>query len=55
MKNSGRPLTEAEVRERLSQLPCVFSGRFDYRIDQLEHAREAEWFSFKLFEYRGKE
>ena len=24
----GRGLTEAEVRERLSRLPCVFSGRF---------------------------
>lgn len=51
----GRPLTEAEVRERLSHLPCVFSGRFNFQIDKLEHAREAGWFSFKLFEYRGKE
>jgi hypothetical protein len=50
----GRPLTEIEVRERLSSLPCVFSGRFDFRIDQLEQAREAGWFTFKLFEYRGK-
>jgi hypothetical protein len=51
----GRALTEAEVRERLSQLPCVFSGRFDFGIDKLEQAREACWFSFKVFEYRGKE
>jgi len=51
----GRGLTEAEVRDRLSRLPCVFSGRFDFRIDKLEHAREAGWFSFKVFEYRGKE
>jgi hypothetical protein len=50
----GRPLTEAEVRDRLSQLPCVFSGRFDFRIDKLEHAREAGRFSFNVFEYRGK-
>jgi hypothetical protein len=50
----GRGLTEAEVRERLSHLPCVFSGRCDFRIDELEHAREAGWFSFKVFEYRGK-
>lgn len=50
----GRGLTEAEVRERLSRLPCVFSGRFDFRIDELERAREAGWFSFKVFEYRGK-
>jgi hypothetical protein len=50
----GRGLTEVEVRERLSQLPCLFSGRFDSRIDQLEQAREAGWFSFKVFEYRGK-
>jgi len=51
----GRGLTEAEVRDRLLPLPCVFSGRFDFRIDKLEHAREAGWFSFKVFEYRGKE
>ena len=51
----GRGLTEAEVRDRLSRLPCVFSGRFDFRIDKLEQAREAGWFSFKVFEYRGKE
>jgi hypothetical protein len=51
----GRGLTEVEVRERLSRLPSVFSGRFDYRIDKLEEAREAGWFSFKMFEYRGKE
>ena len=50
----GRGLTEAEVRERLSQLSCVFSGRFDVRIDKLEQAREAGWFTFKVFEYRGK-
>ena len=51
----GRGLTEAEVRERLSKLPCVLSGPFMYRIDRLEHAREAGWMSFKVFEYRGKE
>jgi hypothetical protein len=51
----GRRLTEAEVRERLSRLPCVFSGRFSLGIDKLEHVREAGWFSFKVFEYRGKE
>lgn len=50
----GRALTEAEVRERLSDLPCVFSGRFDFRLAELEHARTAGWFSFKIFEYRGK-
>jgi hypothetical protein len=51
----GRPLTEAEVRERLSRLPCVFSGWFALHIDTLERARDAGWFSFKVFEYRGKE
>jgi hypothetical protein len=51
----GRGLTEAEVRERLSGLPCAFSGKFDFGIDKLEQAREAGWFSFKMFEYRGKE
>jgi hypothetical protein len=51
----GRGLAEAEVRERLSRLPCVFSGRFDFGIENLEQAREAGWFSFKVFEYRGKQ
>ncbi|ART69877.1 hypothetical protein BTO20_15975 [Mycobacterium dioxanotrophicus] len=51
----GRPLTEAEVRERLSKLPCIFSGGFIFHIDELEHAREAGWMSFKVFEYRGKD
>jgi hypothetical protein len=51
----GRRLTEAEVRERLSRLPCVFSGRFGFGIEKLEQVREAGWFSFKVFEYRGKE
>jgi hypothetical protein len=51
----GRRLTEAEVRERLSRLPCVFSGRFSLAIDKVEQASEADWFSFKVFEYRGKE
>ena len=51
----GRGLTEAEVRERLLRLPCVFSGRFDSGIEKLEQARAAGWFSFKVFEYRGKE
>lgn len=51
----GRGLTETEVRERLSRLPCVFSGRFDFCMEELEQAREAGWFSFKVFEYRGKE
>jgi hypothetical protein len=50
----GRRLTEAEVGERLSRLPCVFSGKFDFGIEKLEQAREAGWFSFKVFEYRGK-
>jgi hypothetical protein len=50
----GRGLTEAEVRERLSRLPCVFSGMFYPRIDTLEQSRAAGWFSFKVFEYRGK-
>lgn len=51
----GRGLTEAEVRERLSNLPCVLSGGFVFHIDELERAREAGWMSFKVFEYRGKD
>ncbi|MBB3751597.1 hypothetical protein FHT44_004092 [Mycolicibacterium sp. BK634] len=50
----GRALTEEEVRERLSHLPCIFSGHFALHLDLLEQAREAGWFSFKAFEYRGK-
>ena len=51
----GRGLTEAEVDERLSRLPCVFSGSFDFGMEKLEQARQANWVSFKVFEYRGKE
>ncbi|ORA21240.1 hypothetical protein [Mycobacterium aquaticum] len=51
----GRALTEAEVRERLSKLPCVLSGAFMFHIDKLERAREAGWMSYKVFEYRGKD
>jgi hypothetical protein len=29
-------------------------GKFDFGIEKLEQAREAGWFSFKVFEYRGK-
>jgi hypothetical protein len=50
----GRAFAEAEVRERLSSLPCVFGGHFALHIDLLEQAREACWFTFKTFEYRGK-
>ena len=32
----------------------VFSGHFWRRIHELEQAREAGWFTFKLFEFRGK-
>jgi hypothetical protein len=51
----GRQLTEAEVRERLSTLPAIFAGRIEHRLEDLERAREAGWFEFKLLEYRGRE
>jgi hypothetical protein len=51
----GRRLTEAEVRERLSTLPAVFSNRLAFNLESLEHAREQGWFEFKALEYRGKE
>ena len=50
----GRKLTEAEVRERLSTLPAIFTGRFEFGLEHLERAREEEWFEFKALEYRGR-
>jgi hypothetical protein len=50
----GRSLTEHEVRERLSTLPCIFSGHFALHVHLLEEARQAGWFSFRALEYRGK-
>ena len=50
----GRNLTEMEVRERLSNLPCVFSGHFAFGLAGLERARVDGVFAFKVFEYRGK-
>jgi hypothetical protein len=50
----GRQITEAEIRERLSTLPGVFTGRFDFFLGHLERAREARWFAFKALEYRGR-
>lgn len=49
-----RALAEAEMRERLSRIPCVPSGRFDFRIEMLEQARKTDWYSFRVFENRGK-
>lgn len=51
----GRGLTEAEIRERLSRLPAVFTGRFDHVLDRLEEARVAGWFTFEALEYRGRD
>lgn len=50
----GRMLTEAEVRERLSRLPAVFSGRPMYHLEQLDAALRAGWFEYRLFESRPK-
>ena len=50
----GRGLNEAEVRDRLTRLPCVFSGSMSYVIPEFEKARAAGWFAFKVLEYRGK-
>jgi hypothetical protein len=50
----GRMLTEDEVRERLSDLPAVFTGSPAYRLDQLDTALRAGWFEYRLFESRPK-
>jgi hypothetical protein len=56
---SGRVLTEVQVQERLSSLPCIFGEAFGSRLDSgielLEQAREAGWFEFVVLEYRGRE
>lgn len=51
----GRGLTEAEIRERLGDLPAIFTGRLDFDVEHLEKARKAGWFEFKVLEYRGRE
>jgi hypothetical protein len=51
----GRGMTEDEIRDRLQQLPGIFSGAFTYHLDRLEEAREAGWLTFEIFEYRPKE
>jgi hypothetical protein len=43
-------LTEAEVRQRLRKLPCVFTGA-GLDIESLENARTSGWFTFKALEY----
>jgi len=49
----GRAVTEDEVRERLSALPGIFTGRLlGNDIELLEQAREAGWFTFTTLEYR---
>lgn len=49
-----RGMTEAEIRDRLRELPSVFNGTLVYHIDKFEEAREAGWFTFKVLEYRPK-
>ena len=51
----GRQMAEAEVRERLSTLPAIFTGRFAFGLEHLERVRQEEWFEFKALEYRGRE
>lgn len=55
VRRVGRALTEAEIRERLSRLPAVFTGRFDIFLDHFEGARDAGWFTFEVLEYRGRD
>jgi hypothetical protein len=50
-----RQLTEAEVRERLSTLPAIFTAGIDSELDRLEQARAAGWFEFVALEYRARE
>ena len=51
----GRKLTAAEIGERLSTLPGIFAGRIDFGLEDLERARDAGAFEFKVLEYRGRE
>jgi hypothetical protein len=51
----GRALTAAEIRERLGNLPAIFSGRLAFDVEHLENARKAGWFEFKVLEYRGRD
>jgi hypothetical protein len=51
----GRQLTEPEIRDRLSKLPAIFTGRLFWKVEELENAREQGWFTFKVLEYRGRE
>jgi hypothetical protein len=51
----GRRITEDEIRERLTSLPAVFTCHLPFHIDELEKAREAGSFTFKIFEYSEPE
>jgi hypothetical protein len=46
----------AALTGRCSRSPCcIFSGRIDFGLEDLERARAAGTFEFKLLEYRGRE
>jgi hypothetical protein len=49
-----RALTRAELRRRLSHLPCVFETAHLYsQLERLEEARQREYFRFEALEHRG--
>ena len=48
-----RAFTEAEIRQRLKSLPCIFTGSLYSHLERLEEAREAGWFAWEAMEYRA--
>jgi hypothetical protein len=47
-----RPLTRAELRQRLASLPCTFENvQLYFRVETLLAARASGWFSFELREH----
>lgn len=49
-----RELTRAEIKERISRLPCVFANQsLNFLEDVLERARAAGHFRFETLEFRA--
>jgi hypothetical protein len=51
----GRQLTESEIRERLSALPGIFTGRLCWEVEEFDNARTQGKFTCEVLEYRGRE
>ena len=47
-----RDMTNAELAQKLEQLPCIFSATHLYfKAEQLEQARRDQWFTFETREH----